>query len=141
TGADQSVASGSSGNGTIDLDINNNNISNTTGNGIRTAISSVSTIGIFHIQNITVAQPTTSSGTVYGIRVSSGNGVGNPPVCLKLSGNTTAGSTSGAVTAPGIGLRQSHSDPGGSVGTFNIEGLSPNPSNDAQMEAYVGNAG
>jgi HYR domain/Bacterial Ig domain len=141
TGADQSVASGSGGSGTLDLDIHNNNITNTTGNGILATVSSVSSTGIYWIQNNNVAAPTTSSGTIYGIRVSSGNGVGNPTVCLKVSGNTTAGSTNGSVTAPGIGLRQSHSDPGGGVGTFNIEGLSPNPSNDAQMEAYVGNAG
>jgi len=94
---------------------------------------------VFYVQNNSVAAPTVSSGTVYGIRVNSGNGVGNPTVCLKISGNTTAGSTNGSVTAPGIGLRQSHSDPGGGIGTFQIFGLSPSPSNDAQMEAYVGN--
>ena len=114
---------------------------NTTGVGILATVSSVSTTGIYWIQNNNVAAPTTASGTIYGIRVSSGNGVGNPIVCLKISGNTTAGSTNGVTTAPGIGLRQSHSDPGGGIGTFRIDGLTPTPSNDAQMEAYVGNAG
>jgi len=141
TGADQSVAGGSAGVGTLYLDIHNNNVSNTTGNGILSTLRSVSSNGIFRIENNTVAQPTVASGTVYGIRADSGNGVGAPTLCLKISGNTTAGSTTGVVTAPGIGLRQSHVDPGGGIGTFNIDGLTPNPSNDAQMQAYVGNAG
>ena len=141
TGADQSVASGSAGVGTLYLDIHNNSVTNTTGVGILATVSSVSTTGIYWIQNNTVAAPTTVSPSIYGIRVSSGNGVGNPTVCLKISGNVTAGSTNGATTAPGIGLRQSHVDPGGGIGTFNIDGLTPNPSNDAQMEAYVGNTG
>jgi hypothetical protein len=141
TGADQSVAGGSAGVGTLYLDIHNNNVSGNTGNDILSTVRSVSSNGIFHIENNTVAQPTTSSGTIYGIRVDSGNGVGSPTVCLKINGNTTTGSTNGVTTAPGIGLRQSHVDPSGGIGTFQIQGLAPSPSNDAQMEAYVGNAG
>ena len=141
TGADQTTTSGATGVGTLYLDIHDNNVRNTTGNGILSTVRSVSSTGIFHIENNTVAQPTTASGTVYGIRADSGNGTGSPTVCLKIDGNTTAGSTNGTITAPGIGLRQSHSDPAGGIGTFNIDGLTPDPSNDAQLEAYVGNAG
>ena len=141
TGADQTTTSGASGVGTLYLDIHDNNVRNTTGNGILSTVRSVSSTGIFHIENNTVARPTTASGTVYGIRADSGNGTGSPAVCLKIDGNTTGGSTNGSITAPGIGLRQSHSDPAGGIGTFNIDGLTPDPSNDAQMEAYVGNAG
>jgi large repetitive protein len=141
TGADQSVAGGSAGVGTLYLDIHDNTVSNTTGNGILSTLRSVSSNGVFRIQNNNVAQPTALSGTVYGIRADSGNGLGAPTLCLKISGNTTAGSTNGAITAPGIGLRQSHADPGGGIGTFNIDGLTPNPSNDAQMQLYVGNLG
>jgi len=43
------------------------------------------------------------------------------------------------LTAPGIGLRQNHLS--GGTGTFQIDGLSPSPADDAQMEAYVGNTG
>ena len=72
TGADQSVASGSAGAGTLYLDIHNNSITNTTGVGILATVSSVSSTGIYWIQNNTVTAPTVASGTVYGIRVSSG---------------------------------------------------------------------
>jgi YVTN family beta-propeller protein len=145
TGADQATASGASGVGTLYLDIHNNNVSNSAGNGILSTVRSVSSNGIFHIESNTVAQSPTASGTVYGIRVDSGNynGTGtpnSPTVCLKIDDNTTAGSTNGSLTAPGIGLRQAHVT--GGIGTFNIDGLTPNdPSNDAQMEAYVGNQG
>jgi hypothetical protein len=60
-------------------------------------------------------------------------------VCLKIDGNTTSGSTNGTTTAPGIGLRQNHLS--GTVDTFKIDGLTPSPATDAQMEAYVGNGG
>jgi hypothetical protein len=142
TGADQAAASsGASGVGTLYLDIHNNSVSNTSGNGILSTLRSVSSNGTFRIQNNTVAQPTVASGTVYGIRADSGNGLGSPNLCLAISGNTTAGSTNGSITAPGIGLRQSHADPQGGIGTFRIEGLTPSPANDAQMQTYVGNTG
>jgi hypothetical protein len=147
TGADQATAAGGNNTtaaaqvGTLYLDIQNNNVSNTSGNGILSTVRSVSSNGIYRIANNTVAQPTVASGTVYGIRADSGNGLGSPNLCLKISGNTTAGSTNGSITAPGIGLRQSHVDPQGGIGTFRIDGLTPSPANDAQMQAYVGNAG
>ena len=122
------------------LDIHNNNISNTTGNGILSTIRSADGTGIFHIENNTVVKPTGTSEE--GIRVDSGNGgeATGATVCLKIDGNTTEGSsnTSGTIKFPGIGLRQQHVAP---VAIFRIDGLSPDPSNDAQMEAYVGNAG
>jgi hypothetical protein len=147
TGADMtSTAGGGSGPtavGNLYLDIHNNTVSNTNGDGILSTVRSVSSNGIFHIENNNVSAPTTTANAIYGIRVDSGNGQGgSPTVCLKIDGNATAGNTNsgGTIVAPGIGLRQSHSDPNGGTGTFNIDGLSPNdPSNDAQMETYVGN--
>lgn len=147
TGADQATAV--TGNtttaaaqvGTLHLDIHDNNVSNTSGNGILSTLRSVSSNGIFRIQNNTVARPTVASGTVYGIRADSGNGLGSPNLCLAISGNTTSGSTNGSLTAPGIGLRQSHAEPQAGIGTFRIDGLTPSPANDAQMQTYVGNTG
>ena len=118
------------------LDIHNNNISNTTGNGILSTIRSADGTGIFHIENNTVVKPTGTS--VYGIRVDSGNGTEatGAIVCLKITGNTTEGSSngSGTIKFPGIGLRQQHTIV---TSTFRIDGLIPSPANDAQMELYV----
>ena len=138
TGADQSTT-GSGATGTLYLDIHNNNVSQTVGNGILSTVRNVSSTGIFHIQNNTVARPTAASGTIYGIRVDSGNGVGLATVCLKISGNTTTGSTNGTTTAPGIGLRRQNT---GVVSIFQIDGLTPSPASDGgPMETYVGNTG
>jgi hypothetical protein len=137
TGADQ--ATGSSDAGTLLLDIHDNNVSKTNGNGILATVRSASSSGIFHIQNNTVGRPTASSGTIYGIRVDSGNGIGAASVCLKISGNSTIGSTNGTTTAPGIGLRVQHT---GTSSTMQIDGLTPSPAADGgQMETYVGNTG
>src|SRR5205085_923322 len=59
-------------------------------------------------------------------------------VCLTISSNNTTGGKngSGSITAPGIGLRENHSI--GTLATFNINGLSPDPASDGgQMEGYV----
>jgi uncharacterized repeat protein (TIGR01451 family) len=138
TGADSGTANTNTP--TLYLNIHNNNVSNTTGNGILSTVRSTDGTGVFFIQNNTVAQPTSVSGTIYGIRVDSGNNTEatGATVCLKISGNTTVGSTNGSLTAPGIGLRQNHA---AVVSSFQIDGLVPASANDAQMEAYVGNAG
>ena len=141
TGADSATSNTNAG--TLYLDIHDNTISNTTGNGILATVRNVDSTGIFHIENNNVSAPTTTANAIYGIRVDAGNGgeSAGATVCLKIDGNITAGNTNGSatITAPGIGLRQNHAT--GPVATFNIDGLTPNPSNDAQMEAYVGNAG
>jgi hypothetical protein len=57
-------------------------------------------------------------------------------VCLDIASNTTAGSSSGGVTAAGIGLRKQ-----GTVSTtndFGIEGMAATSS--PGVEQYVGNA-
>jgi hypothetical protein len=136
TGADNGVANTETP--LLHLDIHDNNVSNTTGNGILSTIRSVDGTGIFHIQNNIVAKPTTLSGTIYGIRVDAGNGgeATGATVCLLITGNNTTGSTNASmtITAPGIGIRQNHTAP---VATFRIEGLSPTPASDGQMETYV----
>jgi hypothetical protein len=137
TGADQATGSGNTG--TLYLDIHDNNVSQTVGNGILATVRNVSSSGIFHIENNIVARPTVSSGTIYGIRVDSGNGLGASSICLKISGNTTAGSTNGTTTAPGIGLRVQHT---GTTSTMQIDGLTPATATDGgPMETYVGNTG
>ena len=140
TGADSATANTNTP--LLYLDIHDNTVSNTTGNGILSTIRSVDGTGIFHIENNNVAQPTLVSGTTYGIRVDAGNGTesAGATLCLKISGNTTAGShnATDTVIAPGIGLRQQHTVV---TSTFQIDGLTPATANDAQMEAYVGNAG
>ena len=136
TGADSS-ATGNTGHPTLYLNIHNNHVSNTTGNGILSTIRSVDGTGYFKIENNTVDQPIQGT-TAYGIRVDSGNGSesAGATVNLQIDGNTTTGGKNGSGTlqAPGIGLRQNHSGP---TGTFNIVGLSPDPSNDTQMDTYV----
>ena len=137
TGADQ--ATSSSNVGTLYLDIHDNSVSQTVGNGILATVRNVSSSGIFHIENNNVARPTVSSGTIYGIRVDSGNGLGASSICLKISGNTTVGSTNGTTTAPGIGLRVQHT---GTTSTMQIDGLTPATATDGgPMETYVGNTG
>jgi len=135
TGADQSTANTNTPK--LYLDIHNNTVQNTTGNGILSTIRSTDGTGVFNIANNTVSRPTLVSGTVYGIRVDAGNGSesAGATVCLKILGNTTTGSTNGTTTAPGIGLRDQHVAP---VATFNIDGLTPNPASDGgPMEGYV----
>jgi hypothetical protein len=136
TGADSATAA--SNTPTLYLDIHNNNVSNTTGNGILSTIRSVDSNGTFFIQNNTVVKPTGTS--TYGIRADAGNGTesAGATLCLKINGNTTEGATnmSGTIKFTGIGLRQQHAA-GLPVSTFHIDGLSPATSNDAQMEAYV----
>jgi len=121
------------------LDIHHNQVKNTQGEGIFAAVRNTDGTGNFKIENNTVLAPS-GAGLKYGIRVDSGNGneATGAHVVLKIAGNTTAGSTSGAVTNPGIGLRQQHA---GVTSTFAIEGLTPSPANDLQMSQYVGNKG
>jgi hypothetical protein len=136
TGADSATANTNTPK--LYLDIHDNNVMNTTGNGILSTIRSTDGTGIFNILNNTVARPTSASGTVYGIRADAGNGSesAGATVCLKIAGNTTTGSTNGTLTAPGIGLRDNHAS--GPVATFNIDGLTPNPASDGgPMEGYV----
>ncbi|HJQ24568.1 MAG TPA: Calx-beta domain-containing protein [Blastocatellia bacterium] len=131
---------------TLYLDIHNNTVSNTTGNGILSTIRSTNGTGFFSITNNTVNQPIQGT-TAVGIRVDSGNGSegsgGGATLCLTISGNTTTGGKngSGTIQAPGIGLRQEHasgSNACGCVSIFNINGLTPNPASDGgQMEGYV----
>lgn len=140
TGADSATANTNTP--TLYLDIHNNNVQHTQGNGILSTIRSTDGTGIFKIENNSVTN-LTAPGNQYAIRVDSGNGTesAGATVCLKIDGNTAVGTSNAShtITNPGIGLRQNHAS--GPVATFRIDGLTPNPSNDAQMEAYVGNAG
>jgi Bacterial Ig domain/Putative Ig domain len=136
TGADNGVVN--TEHPTLYLDIHDNTVSNTTGNGILSTVRSVDGTGVFHIEHNTVNQPIQGT-TAEGIRVDAGNGTesSGATVCLKIDTNTTTGGKngSGSITAPGIGLRQNHATV---TSTFNIDGLTPNPASDGgQMEGYV----
>jgi Domain of unknown function DUF11/HYR domain/Calx-beta domain len=136
-GADEGAATNETP--TLYADIHNNTVSNTTGNGIIASALSCNATGIFSITSNTVNQPIAGT-TAHGIKVLSGNGgeANGATVCLTISGNTTTGGTnaSGTIKAPGIGLRENHT--AGTLATFNINGLTPNPASDGgQMEGYV----
>ncbi|MDC5698472.1 Ig-like domain-containing protein [Intrasporangium calvum] len=120
----------------LDLDVQNNTVSGTTGSGIRSTTFNTGTTRA-RIKNNTVAAPTELSGA-YGIRVDSGSSSSvDTYVCLDLSGNTTAGSLNSGTgnTAPGIGLRKQGTVEG--THDFRLVGLSPSPADAAQTVAYV----
>jgi hypothetical protein len=124
-------------NGTLNLTIDGNNVSQTDGPGIfAIARNSTCTLNT-KITNNTVAAPATTTSARAGIRVDSGSAAGDTTLCMQLTGNTTAGSTNTATvtTSPGINLRKQ----GTTVGTndFGIVGLSPSPTGTPTVENYV----
>ncbi|HWS90419.1 MAG TPA: Ig-like domain-containing protein [Pyrinomonadaceae bacterium] len=122
-------------NGTLTLVVDGNNVSQTDGVGINViARNSLCTINT-RITDNTVAAPTTTTAARAGIRVDSGSTLGDTNMCLDLRNNTTAGSSNGVTTSPGINIRKQ-----GSVATtndFGIEGLTPSPATGAQASTYV----
>jgi hypothetical protein len=113
---------------------NQNNISQTDGNGILVTARDCTSKTNARILTNTVAKPL--GGLREGIRVDAGNGVSvDDEVNLEISGNTSSGSTSGANTAPGIGLRKQ-----GTVATtndFKIVGLPAGSTASPNVENYV----
>ncbi len=106
--------------------INNNQVSQTDGNGIAFLASENITSNTdwemtLKIIDNTVAAPLT--GFRPGIIVNAGGAAGDNDVRLRISGNTSAGTVS--TSTPGIGLRKQGTDP--SVNAYAIEGLSPSP--------------
>ncbi len=111
----------------LNATITGNSITFTDGNGIlATARNSNGTLQV-KIQNNNVAAPLSSVRP--GIRVDSGNGLGNALVCLNISGNTSAGS-GGSL---GIGLRKQGTLPG--TNAFGVNGMAATSS--PGVEAYV----
>jgi len=111
----------------LNATITGNTISLVDGNGIlATARNSNGTLQA-KIQNNIVAAPL--SGVRPGIRVDSGNGLGNALVCLNISGNTSAGS-GGSL---GIGLRKQGTLPG--TNAFGVNGMAATSS--PGVETYV----
>jgi hypothetical protein len=100
-GAGTSRTFGAADTPNLTLTVNNNNISQTDGNGILvTARDATGTLRA-KIQNNTVAAPL--GGVRPGIRVDAGNTLSvDDAVCLAISGNTSAGSGG----SQGIGLRK-----------------------------------
>lgn len=143
-GADQATAGVYTETPTLNVTVTNNNVKDCDGNPIIATVKQCSGTGNFKIQNNNLATPINgpnppyNPGATYGIRVESGaNTGGNSTVNLNISGNTASGgTTAGGTTVPGIGLRQEHAA-GSGTNTLAINGLSPSPSNDAQMVSYV----
>jgi len=124
-GVDQVTAAADSP--VLNATITGNTISLVDGNGIlATARNSNGTLQA-KIQNNIVAAPL--SGVRPGIRVDSGNGLGNALVCLNISGNTSAGS-GGSL---GIGLRKQGTLPG--TNAFGVNGMAATSS--PGVETYV----
>ncbi|HVQ38436.1 MAG TPA: LamG-like jellyroll fold domain-containing protein, partial [Pyrinomonadaceae bacterium] len=115
--------------------INNNNISQTDGNGILAVARAINGLMKIKIQNNTVAAPL--GGVRPGIRIDAGNnttsGVGteDAAVCLNISGNTSSGSGG----TQGIGLRKQGTT--STVNDFGIQGLPGGSTATPNVEAYV----
>lgn len=119
---------------TLYATVQNNVINNSAGTGIRLDLDAnvdYPTLNAIVTGN-TVGAPI--SGT-YGIQVvQSSNSSFTGHTNLRISGNTSTGGISGfGITFPGIGLRKV----GATFGEFAIQGLTPSPASNAQMEAYV----
>lgn len=113
------------------MDITNNSISQTDGNGMLVVARGATGAVRARIQNNTVAAPLGANRN--GIRIDSGNGGSvNDSVCLNISGNISAGS---GATPEGIGLRKQ----GAVAGTNNMafHGFATSPASAAQATAYV----
>ena len=114
------------------LTVNANSISQTDGNGILlVARGATSQATNLKITNNNVAAPLSS--VRQGIRVDAGNGSsGDDPVCLNISGNTSAPSV-GAPAALGIGLRKQGTNP--AINDFAINGMAATST--PGIETYV----
>ena len=115
--------------------ISGNAVSQTDGPGIFAIARNSNCSHTVRIVNNNVAAPTTTTVARGGIRVDSGSAVGNTNVCLEISGNTTAGSTAGGNTSPGINLRKQGTN--AAVNVFGIEGLTPSPTGTPNVENWV----
>jgi hypothetical protein len=117
------------GNSKLYATVQNNNIVNSAGSGIRLNVNN-GTPGMFAtVTGNTVGAPL--FGT-YGIQVVQGP-AGTKTTQLQIANNTSAGGTGDGITWPGIGLRKQ----GTTTGEFAIVGLTPSPATNAQMEASV----
>ena len=124
-------------NATLTTTISGNRISQTDGPGIYALARNSSCTHVTKITGNNVAAPATTTAARAGIRVDSGSAAGDATVCLKISGNTTAGSTNTgtSTTSPGINLRKQGTAP--ATNTFGIEGLSPSPTGTPTVENHV----
>jgi hypothetical protein len=108
--------------------VNNNNVSQTKGNGIELEARSSGTV-TSTVNNNTVATPTELGYN--GIHLVSGTvAAGDSRMCVGISGNSTSGSG-----VPGIGLRKFGT--GATINDFGIGGLTPSPATAAQTNTYV----
>ncbi len=121
---------------TLSVSITGNNVSQTDSSGIRARVAEGHASLNITIKNNTVAAPLDvvgGSAVGNGIRIDAGGGASDidNPVCLDISGNTSAGENG----QPGIGLRKEGTV--ANVHDFGIEGLSPSPATAAQTQTFV----
>jgi hypothetical protein len=126
TQADLSVQS----NVTAAANISSNNVSQSSGQGIRVILSDATVNAKVKVTSNTVGPPTQGNA---GIRVDSGSSAGTgDTLCTQIDSNNTTGSTDlDGDTHPGIELGQRAS------AVFGIVGLSPSPATAAQAETYL----
>jgi hypothetical protein len=118
----------------LTVSISGNNVSQTDGSGIQARAAEAQGTLNLSIKSNTVGAPI-ATALRSGIRVdagASGTGTDND-VCLDIQSNTTAGSTDGFDTAPGISLRKQGTST--TVNAFGIEGMAATSS--PGVENYV----
>ncbi|HMF08908.1 MAG TPA: hypothetical protein VKJ00_07205, partial [Thermoanaerobaculia bacterium] len=127
-GAGTSSTFGTSDTPSLTVNLLNNSISQTDGNGILVTARDATGMVRAKIQNNTVAAPL--SGVRPGIRIDAGNAVSvDDSMCLNISGNTSAGSGG----SQGIGLRKQ-----GTVTTTNDFGVNGMVATSSPgVEAYI----
>jgi hypothetical protein len=111
----------------LDVVVTGNTVANTDGNGILAVARGSAAVMRATVQNNAVSAPLTSVRP--GIRVDAGSAIGNVSVCLKISGNTSAGSGG----SRGIGLRKQGPNP--AVNAFAVDGMVATAT--PAVEAYV----
>ena len=110
------------------LDILNNTVNNSDGNGILATARAATAVALYKIQNNVIGAP--RSGVRPGIRIDAGNASSiDDYVCLNISGNTSAGSGG----TQGIGLRKQGTTT--TTNDFAVNGMVATSS--PGVEAYV----
>ncbi|MEY2481541.1 MAG: hypothetical protein QOK24_69, partial [Verrucomicrobiota bacterium] len=119
----------------LTLIVDSNNVSGTDGNGIKVLGGEAQGTMNVRISNNTVAAPV-ATALRQGIRLDAGSATAGTDndICAQITGNTTAGSSDGFDTAPGIALRKQGTST--TVNAFGIEGMAATSS--PGVENYVG---
>lgn len=113
----------------VSATLNDNNVSNNDGNGVRGIVRASAATLRLKAQNNVVTAPLVANRN--GVRVDSGSAAGDTTLCLNMSGNTSAGSG----VNQGLGVRKQGTVAG--TNEFGIHNLSPSPANPAQTVTFL----